>query len=337
MENVFIRLFCTDIVICSSVCRTWADCIKTNVRWRDYCFHVGMPIPLSSFTAWAKYSAQLVFIRRCWFNYNVLVLQTINASTDRIVFNGPDEPLPDYVRLELSHYASIFGTLPSDYVASLSSSWQEESFALGDVTLVRSGTPIIRDACQSKLTGVCALSIGYIAPNGFGGHALGIDYDVHEIVLSFRVNEDKEAWFVRYTVVCHGDTNDIEGSPAVWYRRSAAALITEQGDSLHTQKKNSEGFPEIYMEVYNSYALMILSCTDQILSGATRPCPGCNFNPCFTPCFMKWHGLEDPFEKPEETNENVLYKNKFLCSSCASQLDACVNLVLPHNPYVDTC
>ena len=314
---------------CSSVCRKWKDCIKVGIHWRDYCLHVGMPIPLFSLSAWAEYSAQLVFMRRCWLNYNILC-----TSNQQAIFNGSIESclhrsLPAWITLELTHLVVRFGSLPLDYIASLFLTWQEGSFALGDIALIRGGTPISRDACKNEITGVCALSIGYVAPNGFDGHAPAIDYNVHEIIMSFRVNENKEVGFVRYTVVCHDFWRDTPaGCLAVCGCPNAAALIAEQGDALHTQKMSSEGFPEIYIEVYESQALMILSCMKQISTGAIKPCRGCDYNPCFTPCFMKWYGFEDPFEDPNEFRQNF-------CSDCALQLDTCVNVGTMQNPYAD--
>ena len=310
MRNIYLFLFCTDIVICSSVCRKWRLCIKIEIDWQDYCLHVGMPLPLFSFSDWVEYSAQIVFMRGCWLNYNILC--TPHGSIESCL----QRSLPAWITLELTDLVVGFGSLPLDYVASLFLIWQEGSFALGDITMIRNGSPIFQDRCKNGITGVCAVSIGYVAPNGSDGHTPAIDYDVHEIIMSFRVNENREVSFVRYTVVCHDLWSD---------HRSAAGFIAEQGDALHTHKWSSYGFPEIYIEVYESYALMILSCTKQISKGAIQPCPGCCNWPCFTPCSMKWFGFAEEAEE---------FPPMF-CSDCALRLGTFVDLGPTHNPYAD--
>ena len=198
--------------------------------------------------------------------------------------------------------------LPCDYVASLFLTWQGETFALGDLILFQDGAPVFRDRCKNQITNVCALGIGYIVPNGFCGHIPGINYEVHEIVMSFSVNENKEATFVRYTVVCH---DSIGLGINMCGGRNAADFIADQGESLRTQRITTDGYPDIYIEVYTSYAEMVLFCTEQISKGIVRPCMGCDFTPCFTPCFTLWHGVRDPGQNPSGDCPDCSLQNFF--------------------------
>ena len=302
-------LFCKDIIVFGGTSKKWLECLNEDFKcghWRDYCLLVGIPIPLFSFTAWGKFYMQLSMMRRVWLRYKVYVDRRQETDIDLpysnslgicdlSILNAPIEmrlhkSLPEWIKDAIQELCRFFGTLPCDYLASLILIYQIETFALGDIILLDDGEPILRDPCINVRTGVCAIGIGYVVPNGFGGHVLGIHYDINELVLAFRVNENCETEFVRYVVVCYDAIENNER--ALLGHSSAAAFIADQ---VHVIKdmRMYDGFLNITIDVYKSFAELVSSCTHQISSGVIRQRTS-ESTTCFTPSFLLWNGVEDP-------------------------------------------
>ena len=290
----------------------WMNVLKYEFNWQNYCVLIGMPIPLSSFTAWQTYFAHLIQMRSRWLEYKVFVdkrrdrvyqaIGTTNYGYQAIVYRAIadqvgmcdlsilDEPLAwrlqPHSLIEVANglrkHLMLFGTLPMDYVAAVHTAWQNESMALGDIIIVRHGVPMLGNFCKNPVTNICSIGIGYVAPNGFGGHTLGLDHDVHEIIMSFQVRTNGEAHQVKYSVVCHSsishDCKFLSGF------RNAAALIAKietRLDGFVTDVESS--LPEVH--TFLSYAELVAACTFQISEGVDD-----QRRSCFTPCFLFWCG-----------------------------------------------
>ena len=137
----------------------------------------------------------------------------------------------------MAYLFNLFGYLPYDYVATIHSNWQSgKSVGLGDIILIRKGIPVARDLCRNAATGFCAMCIGYIYPNGWGGHQPH-EYKMNELILSFK---DPFASDAAYTVVCHMQQNCLEAGP-LGFRHAAAAVA-----SMRPNRKINSRIPKWY-------------------------------------------------------------------------------------------
>ena len=207
MDHTCLFLLCVDIFKSGFTCTGWMNILKHEFNWQRYCDLIKMPIPLSSFTAWQTYFAHMIQMRNRWLEYKVIVdkrrdrfhqiaqgsvYQAITDQVGMCDLSLLDEPLAWRLQTHLLFEVAnplreclmLFGTLPMDYVAALHTTWQNESMALGDIMIMRGGVPLLRNYCRNPVTNIRSVGIGYVAPNGFGGHTIGLDHEVHEIIMS---------------------------------------------------------------------------------------------------------------------------------------------------------
>ena len=219
MPDMFLDLPCLELVSCSCSCKQWLDILKHGFSWKEYCMGFKLPMPLCSYEALRRYAACLVIVGRCLLRYKVYVdrrrsvpwhrpLCDATGVCDLLGLGGPScmsrNGFASPLREHLQTLFLFFGALPCDYVAALHTVWRPgKDFALGDVLLIQNGVPFIGSMCKDPVTSRCAVSIGYICPNGYGGHVLDYDFDVYELIMSYHVNTRGQAIDVCYNGVCH--------------------------------------------------------------------------------------------------------------------------------------
>ena len=151
---------------------------------------------------------------------------------------------------------------------------------------MRNGIPLSTHTYKDPVTHLFAMGIGYVEPNGFGGHRAGIDYDVHEIIMSFHVDAKQMAEQVKYSVVCHcaNDGGSIRGMP------NAAALVAKFGSRLNDLDTDDPycaiGIPRsnsIFVRTFDSYAELVAECTHRISQYVEH-----SRQSCFIPRFRFW-------------------------------------------------
>ena len=192
------------------------------------------------------------------------------------------------LRDALRNLFNYFGALPYDYVAALDTVWQSgKDFALGDLVLVREGVPVTRDMCKNHCTKRCAVSIGHIRPNGCGGHRSGLDFDVYELIMSFRIGSDAHAVDVCYTGVCHDEIGmGVPGPFGVVNVATAVAafpVTLNELATVPTMSDTMQSFAEVH--TFKSFAEVVSVCIQCIERAGNRP----GF---FLPCFLYWLGVD---------------------------------------------
>ena len=162
----------------------------------------------------------------------------------------------------------------------------KQILALGDILIMRNGIPLSTHTYKDPVTHLFAMGIGYVEPNGFGGHRAGIDYDVHEIIMSSHVDAKQMAEQVKYSVVCHcaNDGGSIRGMP------NAAALVAKFGSRLNDLDTDDPycaiGIPRsnsIFVRTFDSYAELVAECTHRISQYVKH-----SRHSCFIPRFRFW-------------------------------------------------
>ena len=309
MEHIFLFLSCVDLVACSASCGRWLGILKTGFLWRQYCVGLGLPMPLTCYATLRYYVACLLMMEKCWLRYKVYVDRRRDEPWKRPLCDVTGvcdlSRLGDPLRLGRHCIAPVlrdalrtlfkrFGALPYDYVAALDTVWQPDvDFALGDLLLVLGGVPIMRDMCRIPFTEICAVTIGYVCPNGFGGHRSGEDFDVHELVMSFRVGSRGQVVDVCYIGMCHNQIG--MQHPGIFGLPSAAAAVAAFPVSLDEMVLTPFLHTGLRVHTFRSFADVVTVCTRSIEQPGTRP----DF---FLPCFLYWVGVQNDCEHAAEDN-----------------------------------
>ena len=310
---------CFDIVACSALCTGWLKMLEYRHLWKQYCADLQLPLPLWSLHELRRYAAALVRMDRCWLKYKVYdvcpYFKGISVLTHELVagaraFSGVVQPwrhremgISTALRKVLADISNTIGAVPYDYVAALQSAWQpNETCALGDIILILNGAPVIKDVCKDPVTNLYAMCIGYICPNGFGGHRFGIDLETYELIMCFRVTTCSRTGMhtadaVSYHVVCHNQI--VFGDPGPFGFEHAAAAIARLRTNVYdlleiaTPPKHVGAAHEHWREFidtvaiysYASYAVLFEACVESITLARQELRGG-----CFTPCYKYWLG-----------------------------------------------
>jgi hypothetical protein len=197
------------------------------------------------------------------------------------------------LREALQNLFAFFGAVPRDYVVALETIWLPgRDVALGDVMLVRGGVPEISDMCKDPVTAICSVSIGSIWLNG-----CGLQYEIHELVMSFRVGPHGRAFDVCYTCVCHDacvllDPLDTcyPGWMLPFGEVNAAAAVARLGMNLEENKYDILSNAIVTFRTLRSFADCISVCIECV----ERRRVG-----FFVPCLLSWMSVhaeddEDP-------------------------------------------
>ena len=299
MEHVFLYLSCFDLVACSASCGQWLGILRHAFLWKQYSVGLGLPMPLLCYSALRHYAACLVVMEKCWLRYKVYVdrrreapwhrpLCDITGVCDLSGLGGPPclsrRCSAPVLRDALQDLCNYFGALPYDYVAALDTVWQPcKDFAVGDLILVQDGVPVIRDMCKNHCTGICAVTIGYICPNGCGGHRSGIDFDVYELVMSFRIGSPGHAVGVCYTGVCHDQIG--MGMRGPFGLVNVATVVAAFPVTLKELAKVPTMSNTMAVHIFHSFAEVVSVCIDCIERPESR-------HGFFLPCFQYWMGIE---------------------------------------------
>ena len=303
MEHVFLTLSCCDLAACSFSCRRWLDILKHGFLWAQYGKGVGLPVPLLNYGALRQYLSCSTIMRGCWLRYKVYVDRRMRGprctgqypwqcrKTNKFFHcdslhlgcspcqsgSGIASPL----REALQNLFAIFGAVPRDYVVALETIWLPgRDVALGDVVLVRGGVPEISDMCKDPVTAICSVSIGSIWLNG-----CDLQYEVHELVMSFRVGPHGRAFDVCYTCVCHEAC--VYGDEP-WCRPfgevNAAAAVACLGMNLEENKYDILSNAIVAFRTLRSFADCISVCIECV----ERRRVG-----FFVPCLLSWMSVHE--------------------------------------------
>lgn len=256
-------------------------------------------MPLCSYEALRRYAACLAIMGRCLLRYKVFVDRRRNVPWHRPVcdatgvcdlsgLGGPScmsrNGFASSLRESLENLFLFFGALPYDYVAALHTLWRPgKDFALGDVLLIQKGVPFIGNMCKDPVTSRCAVSIGYICPNGYGGHIADFNFEVYELIMSYHVNSHGQAIDVCYIGVCH-DQIGVEMAGPFGFANAVAAVAALH-PHLYDLALSRESVGDVAVYTFNSFVDVVSVCIQSIES----PTLGHRF---FLPCFSYWKGLE---------------------------------------------
>ena len=311
VEHVFLTLSCCDLAACSCSCKRWLDILKHGFLWAQYGMGLGLSVPLPSYEALRQYLSCSANMRVWWLRYKVYVDQ--HLMQPRCVGQYPEQclrcPVESFhcdsshlgcstclngsgvaspLREALQNLFTFFGAVPRDYVVALETIWLPgRDVALGDVMLVRGGVPEIRDMCKDPVTDICAVSIGSIWLNG-----CGLQYEVHELVMSFRVGPHGRAFDVGYTCVCHDQCayHPIYTEPWMmpFGKRNVAAAVACLGLNLEENKYDrlSNAF---VARNFRSFATCIFICVESV--EYRHRC-------FFAPCLLSWMRVHETDEDP---------------------------------------
>ena len=299
MPDMFLYLPCLELASCSCSCKQWLDILKHGFSWNEYCMGFRLPMPLCSYEALRRYAACLAIMGRCLLRYKVYVDRRRNVPWHRPLcdatgvcdlsgLGGPScmsrNGFASPLREHLQTLFLFFGALPCDYVAALHTVWRPgKDFALGDVLLIQNGVPLIGSMCKDPVTNRCAVSIGCICPNGFGGHVVDYDFDVYELIMSYHVNSHGQAIDVCYNGVCHDQIGVEMVGP--FGSANAAAAVAALRPHLYDLALSREFMGDVAVYTFNSFVDVVSVCIQSI----ERPGLGHRF---FLPCFLYWKGLE---------------------------------------------
>ena len=306
MQHVFLTLSCCDLAACSFSCRRWLDILKHGFLWAQYGNGLGLPVPLLNYGALRQYLSCSTIMRGCWLRYKVYVDRRLRGP--RCIGQYPwqcrksnkffhcdslhlgcspcqsGSGIASPLREALQNLFAFFGAVPRDYVVALETIWLPgRDVALGDVMLVRGGVPEIYDMCKDPVTAICSVRIGSIWLNG-----CGLQYEVHELVMSFRVGPHGRAFDVCYTCVCHDACAYSDTCKSGWMMPfgevNAAAAVARLGMNLEENKYDILSNAIVAFRTLRSFADCISVCIECV----ERRRVG-----FFVPCLLSWMSVHE--------------------------------------------
>ena len=298
-SNIFSFLSGVDIFRCGRTCMQCLNILENDFNWEEYCALVRMPLTLYSLTMWQTYYSHVVVLRNRLLEYKYFLARHLgfgDLTLDEHLTARLNTRLPCCFTDRLFNQLSLFGTLPMDYIAFLHLLYAHQSLehpdptlGLGDIRIMINGIPVSRHTCKDPVTNICAMGIGYVDLACFEEHRTGIDYDVHEIIMSFHVNKKQMAEQVQYSVVCHC-------ANSIGRIQNAVALVAKFGSKLHDLDTDdpygaidTPGWNSIFVRTFDSYAELVAECTCQHLPQNSRQ----PRHSCFIPCFRFWASETD--------------------------------------------